>query len=443
MALLDELLVRIGMDTTGVDQGTQEVQGRLDGLAAPAAAAGALAGAVFVAGITQAMDIASAQHKLQNQLGLTAEEAERAGGVAGDVFTAGFGRSLNDVNAALGGIHSGIGDLGDFTEAELQDMSKQAIALAETFETDVAEATGAVGQLIKTGLAADATEGFDLVTKAMQTVPAELRGDLLPTIQEYSTQFRRIGLDGQTSMGLLQQAVQAGARDLDQVADGIGQFGEITLAGSDAAKAAFKSIGLNGAQMAKLMGQGGASAQKALQMTMEALRGTENETTKLNAAAALFGDPANVMGQALFALDPATAAASTGMDQAAGAAKGLAGSLEADPAQQMDAAMRQLMMTLGEALLPIVKSVSEFMNENKGVMEIAVPVVLALVAALGLMAIVIWAVNAAMYANPVAWIILLIIALIAVIVLIIVKWDEIAAATEETWASISDTLGGA
>ncbi|WP_177204507.1 phage tail tape measure protein, partial [Streptomyces sp. CC53] len=400
MALLDELLIRIGMDSTGVDQGTQEVQGRLDGLAAPAAAAGGLAGAVFVAGITQAMDIASAQHKLQNQLGLTAEEAERAGDVAGEVFSAGFGQSLGDVNAALGGIHSGIGDLGEFTEAELQDMSKQALALADTFETDVADATGAVGQLIKTGLAADATEGFDLVTKAMQTIPAELRGDLLPTIQEYSTQFRRIGLDGQTSMGLLQQAVQAGARDLDQVADGIGQFGEITLAGSDAAKEAFKSIGLNGTEMAKLMGRGGASAQKALQMTMDALRGTENETTKLNAAAALFGDPANVMGEALFALDPATAAASTGMNQAAGAAKGLAGSMEADPAQQMDAAMRQLMMTLGEALLPIVKSVSEFMSENKEIMQIAVPVVLGLVAALAVMAVVIWAVNAAMYANP-------------------------------------------
>ncbi|WP_327162866.1 hypothetical protein [Streptomyces zaomyceticus] len=436
MTVLDELLVRIGMDSSGVEEGVQETNSRLDGLAAPAAAAGLAAGAVFAAGIAGAMDIAEAEHKLQNQLGLTSVEAERAGGIAGDVFSSGFGESLEEVTTALGGVHSGIGELGTFTDAELQDMSESALALAKTFEVDVAEATGAVGQLMKTGLVKDATEGFDLVTKAMQQVPAELRGDLLPTIQEYSTQFRRVGLDGQTSMGLLAQAVKAGARDLDQVADGIGQFGERALAGGTAVDEAFKSIGLSSKDMSALIGKGGDSAEKALQMTMDALRGTSDEQVKLNAAAELFGDPANVMGEALFALDPATAAAASGMDKAAGSSKGLTDAMADSPTQQMNEAMRTLQTTLGETFLPILKTVSSFIVEHKDTIKEWLPIVLLLVVALGLMAAAIWIVNIAMMANPVGLIIAGIVALIAIVVVLVMKWDEVQKALVAYWEQI-------
>ncbi|MEV6471609.1 hypothetical protein [Streptomyces sp. NPDC051657] len=443
MTVLDELLVRIGMDASAVDEGTEQVNSKLDAMAGPAALAGAAAGGALALGLSAAMDIASAQTKLQDQLGLTEAEAARAGGVAGDVFSAGFGGSLEEVTTSLGGVQSSIGALSTFTDAELESMSKSAMALADRFEVDVTDATGAVGQLIKTGLVSDATEGFDLVTKAMQTIPAELRDDLLPTIQEYSTQFRRVGLDGATSMGLLSQAVKGGARDLDQVADAIGIFGETALKGGKATEDAFASIGLNAGEMSKLIGAGGSSAEKALQMTMDGLRGTENEQTKLNAAAALFGDPANIMGDALFALDPATAAAASGMDKAAGSSKALAAGMEDDPAQQMDSAMRILTQGLGEALLPILLKVSQLFTEHKGLLQILVPVVLGLALALGIMAAVIWLVNIAMLANPVAWIILGIVALIAVIALIIIKWDEVAAATGRVWDWIVGKLAAA
>lgn len=443
MAVLDELLVRIGMDSSGVEEGADEVTSKLDKLAGPAAAAGVAAGAVFAVGISSAMDIQAAQSKLQDQLGLTEQEAARAGDVAGAVYAAGFGGSLEEVTTSLGGVQSSIGDLSTFTEGELEAMSKSAMALADRFEVDVADATGAVGQLIKTGLVADATEGFDLVTTAMQNIPAELRDDLIPTIQEYSTQFRRVGLDGETSMGLLSQAVKGGARDLDQVADALGQFGERALAGGKPVEDAFKSIGLNADDVAKKLGAGGAQAEEALQMTMDALRGTSDEQVKLNAAAALFGDPANVMGDALYALDPATAAASSGMDKAAGSSKALADGMEDDPAQQMDAAMRTLSQGLGEALLPILLKASEFFTEHKTLMTTLVPIVLGLAVALGIMAAVIWLVNLAMLANPIAWIILGIVALIAVIALIIIKWDEVSAAVAKAWDWMMEKIGQA
>ncbi|MEU3269003.1 phage tail tape measure protein, partial [Streptomyces bacillaris] len=409
----------------------------------PAALAGAAAGGALALGLSAAMDITEARSSLRDQLGLTAEEAERAGSLAGNVYSEGFGGSLEEVTDSVAAVGSSISDLGSLTDTEVEEMSKSALALAKRFGVDVADAAGAVGKFIKTGLVADATEGFDLVTKAMSTVPKELRDDLLPTVQEYSTQFRRVGLDGATSFGLISQAVNAGARDLDQVADAIGQFGERALAGGTPVEDAFKSIGLDADKMAAKIGKGGKSAQDALQMTMDALRGTSSEQTKLNAAAALFGDPANVMGEALFALDPATAAAASGLDKAAGASKDLKGAMAGDPAQQLDQAMRTLSMGLGEALLPVILKLSEFMSQNKGLMQVLVPVVLGLAAALAVFAAAVWVANLAMLASPVTWIVLGIVALIAVIALIIVKWDEVAAATAAAWDWIVDKLGAA
>lgn len=52
-----------------------------------------------------------------------------------------------------------------------------------------------------------------------------------------------------------------------------------------------------------------------------------------------------------------------------------------------------------------------------------------------------WLFSAALWASPITWIILGIIALIAVIILIIVYWDEIAAATAVAWDWIKAKLG--
>jgi hypothetical protein len=451
--VLDELLVRIGIQDDTVEGGARVNRG-LAGVAAGAGIAGAAVGAAFSFGIEGAMDIASAQTSLQNQLGLTEVEAQRAGDVAGDVFSRGFGDSMADVTEALGGVHTSIGDLGDFTDAELEEMSASALALSKTFKVDVADATGAVGKLIKTDLVADATEGFDLITKTMQSIPAELRDDVLPTMEEYSTQFRRVGLDGQTSMGLISQALNNGARDADQVADAIGQFGERALAGGTAVDDAYSSIGLSADDMAAKIGKGGKHAEGALQETLDALRGTTDEQTKLNAAAALFGDPANVMGDALYALDPASAAASAGLDNAGGSMQDLIAAMEGDPAQQFDAVMRTVQNTLGELLLPVLIRVGEFFREHQGLIKAAVIPAMIVLAEIFLVltaATIAWTI--ALLANPITWIVLGIITLIAIVALLILKWDWakqqlgqlwdwIKGKAEAVWGSIRGFLGG-
>ncbi|WP_206475246.1 hypothetical protein, partial [Dietzia sp. KRD202] len=82
--------------------------------------------------------------------------------------------------------------------------------------------------------------------------------------------------------------------------------------------------------------------------------GTEDQTTKLTAATALFGDPGTVMGDALFAMDPASAAASSGMDKAAGSAAKLGKTIRGNTATRIEVLKRRFTDTFGRVVNAVV-----------------------------------------------------------------------------------------
>ncbi|MCY0943531.1 phage tail tape measure protein [Streptomyces antarcticus] len=326
-----------------------------------AMAIGAGVGVALGVGITNSLNVEAANDKLAAQLGMGPAEAAAVAKVSASVYQNAWGDSTETVNLAIKGVYQNIGDVSQ-AEGGLEGVTTKALALSQTFDQDLTMATAAVGQLMRTGLAKNADEAFDIITTGLQS-SADKSGDYLETLNEYSTQWRRVGLSGKTATGLLSQALKAGARDADQVADAIGQFGERALAGGKPVDEAFKSIGLNATTMAKMIGAGGTQAEKALQMTMDGLRKTGNEQTKLNAAAALFGDPGNVMGASLFALDPATAAAAAGMDNATGATDRLVAKMGGSGA----AALEEFKRTALGKLTEVSGGFIEFAMRNQAV----------------------------------------------------------------------------
>lgn len=331
------------------------------------AGAGAAAGALLIAGVTKALDQGKIEGKLAAQLGATPAEAKKYGDIAGELYadaiTTDFQGAADAIKATM---QSGLLPEGA-TNAQIKSISTKVADLANTFDEDLGGVTNAVSQLMRTGLAKNADEAFDIITKGMQS-GANKSEDFLDTINEYSTQFRRLGIDGQTATGLLSQGLKAGARDADQVADALGQFGERALAGGTAIDEAYASIGLNADEMAAKLGKGGKSAEEALSQTLGALRGTKDEQVKLNAAAALFGDPANVMGESLYALDPATAAASAGMDKAKGATDKLGNALRDNAGVKIDKFKRKIEQNvvnfLGDTVIPAMSDFKSFVTSN-------------------------------------------------------------------------------
>ncbi|MFF8910161.1 phage tail tape measure protein [Streptomyces olivaceoviridis] len=326
-----------------------------------AAGIGAGVATALGAGVAASLDMSAANTKLAAQLGVGPEKAADLAKVAASVYSNAWGDSVDTVNEAIRGVYQNIGDTSQI-EGDLEGVTTKALALAETFDQEVGPTTAAVGQLMRTGLAKNADEAFDIITAGFGT-SADKAGDFLDTINEYSVQFKRVGLDGKTAIGLIDQAIDAGARDSDQVADAIGQFGELALAGGSAVETAFKSIGLNADTIKAKLQQGGKSGQQALQMTLDALRGTKDEQLRLNAATALFGDPGTVMGDALFAMDPAGAAAASGMDKAAGSTDKLVDTMGGSGAKALEEFKRKAMTRLAEVSGGFV----QFAMDNQGV----------------------------------------------------------------------------
>ncbi|MFJ4907728.1 phage tail tape measure protein [Streptomyces sp. NPDC093249] len=493
MTVLDELLVQIGMDadglSTGAEQASAEVERALDGVGdaadamgrdvaqaadraagavadigtsadeaaqgaeaaaanvegsfggIQAAAAGAAVGGLFAAGLAQAMDTKAATTKLTNTFGLTAEEAARAGAVAGKVFGDGFSDSMGTVSDAVGVVAQAMGGLAKVTNNGLEDMTKSAVMLSQTFELDVAEAAGAAGRLISLGLVKDGTEAFDVLTRAAQTLPAAMVADIPATVMEYAQHFQRMGLDAQTAFGMLSQYAAAGGRDIDQAADVIHEFARITSEETDRAAEGFKALGLDSKAMLKAIGDGGPAAEQALSTTLTALRGVKDPAKQATLGVQLFGDMAGEGASALWAMDPASAAAVSGMDEAAGAAQRATDAMA--ESQSIEASWRQISLTLGELLAPALEKIAGFLAEHQDLIKALAPILIGLVVVIGIMVVAQWLWNAALMAFPGTWIILAIVALIAIVALVIIKWNEIAAATSETWDWIVKSLGEA
>ncbi|GAA0348727.1 phage tail tape measure protein [Streptomyces turgidiscabies] len=430
------------------------------------AAATGIAAGVGVAlgyGVAQSMDMSAANAKLAAQLGVGPAEAAKLSKVSADVYANNWGESTEQVNEAIKGVYQNIGDVSK-VNGGLEGVTSKALALAQTFDQEVGPTTAAVGQMLKTGLAKNADEAFDILTRGFQT-GANKADDLLDTVNEYGVQWKKFGLDGQTAMGLLSQGLKGGARDADLVADSIKEFSIRAIDGSTASAQGFKMLGLDAKKMAATIGQGGKGATAALDETLDRLRNIKDPVKQAQAATALFGTQAEDLGQALYKLDPSTAV--TALGKVGGAADKMSKTVSDSPAAALETFKRQATVKLAEVGGVFV----QFAMDNKGAFGPLAAVLGTVAAAILAVSVAqriyatytaiasaaqtiwnstIWASTAALLANPMTWIVLAIIALIAVIVIIATKttwfqtiWTTVWGAIRTAFAATVKWLSGA
>jgi minor tail protein len=329
---------------------------------------GALAGgAAVVAGLNEALDVGAVQDKLVAQLGLTGPAAEKVGTEAGNLYKNGFGASLEDAgdivkNAFQNGL-VGINDSADAVEAVGEQIANYTTLTGE----DALKATEAVAQMIKTGLAKNATQAFDILNRGQQ-LGVNKAEDLLDTFNEYGTQFRKIGLDGPKALGLMSQGLKAGARDSDTVADAIKEFAIRSVDGSKTTVDAFTKLGLSAGAMQKVFAEGGPKASEGLDKVLTKLRDVEDPAERSRLAVELFGTKAEDLGDALLALDPSTAVA--GLGDLEGAAKRAGDTLNDNAKARVTSFTRtlktDLVNFLGAEVLPKLDEFGQYLQTKVG-----------------------------------------------------------------------------
>ncbi|WP_372941447.1 phage tail tape measure protein [Shewanella sp.] len=268
-------------------QKTKELQGRLAVTGAQMAAAGsgtlALMGAPAILSEQQGAAIAA-------QMGQSELSAEYQL-VIKEVYESGAGDGIAGISEAISAVSSSLGSLKNTSQANVVEMTRQALTLSRAYGIDVSRATQTAALLVKNGLAKNANEAFDLMTSSMQSVSKEMRDELPDIIHEYSTSFRALGFSGEHAFNMLVAQAENGKYALDKTGDALKEF---TIRGSDMSKAsteAYAALGMNASRASAAVAAGGSEARAVLKQTAERLLAIENPARRANLAISLFGTP--------------------------------------------------------------------------------------------------------------------------------------------------------
>lgn len=292
-------------DTIGnLASSTGPIAGSLLGVAV----IGLTAGAALAAAIQEGMQQEQNQDLFQAQTGVTEAQARKFGLAAGESYADAFGESVEgNLSTAKAALASGLLDPAA-TQRDAEKMINSLDGVATIIGDEIPAVAKAAGQAIKTGFAVDAQDAFDLIVKGSQ-MGLNVSEDWLDTINEYGTQFRKLGLSGADGIGLMSQALKAGARDTDLAADALKEFSIRAIDGSKSSAEGYAAIGQNAEEMTAKIAKGGEDAREGLGIVLEGLRNIEDPAERATAAVALFGTQSEDLGEALYAMDLSTATA--------------------------------------------------------------------------------------------------------------------------------------
>ncbi|GAP78499.1 phage tail length tape-measure protein [Brachybacterium sp. SW0106-09] len=263
---------------------------------------GAIAGLVAAVGGYVASGVVGAvlesvrqQDVFGARTGLDEATARKFGAAAGLAYTNAWGDSIEaNMGTATAALENAL-VLPDSTGREIQAVIEQLSAVSEILGVDVSEAAEAAGSMIKNGLAANAEEAFDVIIRGQQE-GLNRSEDWIDTLREYGAMFESVGLSGAEAGGLIEQAMDAGARNSDVAADALKEFSIRAQDDSKTTRAAFEGMGLDADEMGKKFAAGGDDAKKGLDTVLDGLRGIEDPMARNAAGVALFGTMWEDMG---------------------------------------------------------------------------------------------------------------------------------------------------
>lgn len=335
------------------------------------AAVGLAAGGVLAKAIGDGMQSEVDRDKIQASMGISDEEMGKIARASADAYTNVFGDSVaGNMDAARKAFESGLLSSGEGqTQQEIQKVIEGLNTVAEITGEEIPAASRAAGQLMKTGMAANAEEAFDIIIKGQQK-GLNASEDWLDTITEYSTKWRDLGLSAEDAMALQSQMVQKGARDTDVASDALKEFSIRARDGSESSAEAFEALGLSAEEFTDKFNQGGTVARDALQTVLTKMRELEDPTKKNAVAVGLFGTQAEDLGLALNNLDLERARQEFGTTAGtlASATKTMgdnaATSLEGAK-RSIEVSMNGVKSSLAEAFGPTLEKVANWVNTHK------------------------------------------------------------------------------
>lgn len=275
------------------------------------AAIGAVSGKVLVDNISAGMEQLRMRDLIQTRLGVDKATMETIGTAAGTAFARGFGGSTEEnLKTISAGIRAGL--IGPkSSDAELSKFTERMDTTSKITGQDPTEIAAKTRNIVRNGLATDYTQVLDILNSEAGK-QLDITGDLLDTLEEYATDWHKVGLSAVDATGLMKQMYDAGIRNTDVAADSIRELITNASDGSKLTAQAFTSLGFNADEMNRKFAAGGASAREAFGAVLTALHDVQDPQDRNNIGLALFKTKWEENKTAIEKADLKTAAADMG-----------------------------------------------------------------------------------------------------------------------------------
>ena len=309
----------------------------------------------------------TATNQVAASTGAAGKELEGLRDVMEDVYAANYGDSVADVGDAVAMVNRNMANL---DQNGLTAATEGALALRDAFEYDVAESTRAA-EAIRKNFGSSAEEAFGLIAAGAQN-GLDYSGELIDTINEYSSQFAKLGFDADGMFNILQAGADGTAWNLDKVGDAIKEFSIRAIDGSDSTVEAFTSLGYNAENIMATFAAGGEGANKAFFDVINTLMAVDDQVERDALGVALFGTMWEDLGtEAMEAM--------AGASQAAYDTEGALEKINQVKYNDLDSAIQGIGRQMEVALLPaadaVYQSLMDSMPEITEAMEEVSPVI--------------------------------------------------------------------
>ena len=309
----------------------------------------------------------TATNQVAASTGAAGKELEGLRDVMEDVYAANYGDSVADVGDAVAMVNRNMANL---DQNGLTAATEGALALRDAFEYDVAESTRAA-EAIRKNFGSSAEEAFSLIAAGAQN-GLDYSGELIDTINEYSSQFAKLGFDADGMFNILQAGADGTAWNLDKVGDAIKEFSIRAIDGSDSTVEAFTSLGYNAENIMATFAAGGEGANKAFFDVINTLMAVDDQVERDALGVALFGTMWEDLGtEAMEAM--------AGASQAAYDTEGALEKINQVKYNDLDSAIQGIGRQMQVALLPaadaVYQSLMDSMPEITEAMEEVSPVI--------------------------------------------------------------------
>ena len=240
-------------------------------------------GTISLASLKVADDYQKACNQFQIATGTTKEDMGEFSEIIKNVYGNNFGDSFEDVANSLSQVRTNLWLTGD----ELQKTTEYALGFKDTFDVEVNESTRAAKALMD-NFGISSKEAFNMLTQGYQE-GLNYSDEFIDTVNEYSSQFKKLGFDVEDMFSILDSGTQAGAWNLDKIGDAVKELSIRVIDGSDTTKEGFETLGFNADEMAKKFGAGGESAKEAFNQVIEGLANCDDPIKQNLAGTDLLG----------------------------------------------------------------------------------------------------------------------------------------------------------